>query len=36
MKHNTGNMDWEFSDKMLDTVCVFKLEVTEISCKEHI
>lgn len=36
MKHNTGKSDWNFNDKMLDTVCVFKLIVNELSCKEHL
>jgi len=35
MKHNTGKGDWEFTEKMVQSVCVFKLEVTELSCKEH-
>lgn len=35
MRHNTGKSDWTFTDGMLDAVCVFKLEVEEISCKEH-
>ena len=36
MKHNTGKLDWEFSDKMLDAVCVFKMDVNTMSCKEHL
>lgn len=35
MQQNTGKRNWEFCDAMLDVVCVFKLEVEEISCKEH-
>lgn len=35
MYQNTGNANWEFSDKMLEAVGTFKLEVEEISCKEH-
>jgi nitroimidazol reductase NimA-like FMN-containing flavoprotein (pyridoxamine 5'-phosphate oxidase superfamily) len=35
MLHNTGKDHWDFSDAMLDTVCIFKLEVKEISCKEQ-
>lgn len=35
MKHNTGKMEWEFDERMMKTVCVFKLEVEEMSCKEH-
>lgn len=36
MRHNTGKAEWEFSENMLDSVCVFKLETDEISCKEHL
>ena len=36
MLHNTGREYWDFSDAMLDSVCVFKLEVKMISCKEHL
>ena len=35
MKHNTGKTEWEFDERMLKAVCVFKLVVEEISCKEH-
>lgn len=35
MFHQTHNDDWVISEKMLKTVSVFKLEVTELSCKEH-
>lgn len=35
MKHYTQQDDWNFSDKILDTVCVFQVVVKEISCKEH-
>ncbi len=35
MKHNTGKKEWEFDERMMKTVCVFKLEVEEMSCKEH-
>lgn len=35
MLHNTGKGQWDFSDAMLNAVCVFKLEVKEISCKAH-
>ncbi len=31
-----GKESWDFSDSMLDSVCVFKLEVKTISCKEHL
>ena len=36
MLHNTGNSNWNFTDKMINAVCVFKLKVKEISCKEHL
>ncbi len=35
MRQNTGKGQWVFSDTMLRTVCVFRLEVTSISCKEQ-
>lgn len=35
MEHNTGRGEWNFHEKMLPTVAVFKLEVTKLSCKEH-
>lgn len=36
MKHNTGKSEWEFNEKMLSAVCVFKIAVTALSCKEHL
>lgn len=36
MHHNTGKEDWQFEENMLRAVCVFKLEVEELSCKEHL
>ena len=36
MKHNTGKAEWEFDERMLKAVCVFKLVVEDISCKNHI
>lgn len=36
MLQNTGKAQWEFSPEMLAAVCVFKLEVEELSCKEHL
>ncbi len=36
MEHNTGKREWEFNEKMLRTTAVFKLEVTQMSCKEHL
>ena len=35
MEHNTGKNHWEFDKKMVDRVAVFKLEVTQMSCKIH-
>lgn len=35
MRHQTGRDRWEFEDKMMEAVCVFKLEVEELACKEH-
>lgn len=35
MEHVTGNGDWEFSDKMVDAVCVWKLAVDELTGKEN-
>lgn len=36
MEHSTGKRKWEFNDKMFNAVTVFKLEVTKLSCKEHL
>ncbi len=35
MKHNTEKSEWKFDERMINSVCVFKLEVEELSCKEH-
>lgn len=35
MEHNTGKSEWGFNEKMVGAVTVFKLEVEELSCKEH-
>mgnify|MGYP001056677324 CR=1 FL=1 len=35
MLKNTGRGGWEYSEKMLDAVCVFSLTVDELACKEH-
>ena len=35
MEHHIGKREWSFSEKMVDAVTVFKLKVTELSCKEH-
>lgn len=36
MLHTTGKSDWKFDDKMVDLVCVYKVDVEELSCKEHL
>ena len=36
MDHTAGKKEWVFSDKMLSAVAVFKLTVTQLSCKEHL
>lgn len=35
MAHTAGKYDWDFSEPMLKLVAVFRLEVEELSCKEH-
>ena len=35
MEHNTGKQEWNFDEKMVNAVEVFKLEVENMSCKEH-
>jgi len=35
MEHATGKRDWAFDEKALAVTAVFKLEVTQLSCKEH-
>lgn len=35
MFHNTGKCDWDFSAELLSKMCIFKLEVTQLSCKQH-
>lgn len=36
MGHATGKQKWEYGEAMLNAVGVFKLEVEELSCKEHL
>ncbi len=36
MKHTSGKDGWEFREKMVDAVCVFRLVVETMSCKEHL
>ena len=35
MEHNAGKQEWNFDEKRVNAVAVFKLEVTKMSCKEH-
>lgn len=35
MEHNTGQKEWKFKDAIFSSVAVFKLEVAQMSCKEH-
>lgn len=35
MSHYTGKDEWEYNPAMLKSVCIFKLEVSALSCKEH-
>ena len=36
MFQSTGKKDWDFPEPMLNAVAVFKIEVTSLSCKEHL
>lgn len=36
MVTNTGKKEWNFAPQMINAVAVFKLEVINISCKEHV
>lgn len=36
MGHNTGKSGWTFPPDMIKAVCVFRLVVEKISCKEHL
>lgn len=35
MEHNTGKREWDFDEKALNAVMVFKLVVCKMSCKAH-
>lgn len=35
MEHYAGKDAWSFDERAVNAVTVFKLEVTELSCKEH-
>lgn len=36
MLHTAGKGGWSYPDAVLENVCVFRLSVTELSCKEHL
>ena len=36
MLHATGKADWSFAPAMVKAVCVFKMTVEKLSCKEHL
>ena len=36
MAHFTGRDDWDFPAQAVEETCVFRLEVEELSCKEHL
>lgn len=35
MSHYTGKDKWDYKPEMLSAACIFRLEVMELSCKEH-
>ncbi len=35
MNHYSGSKEWAFTDAEVNRVTIIKMEVTEISCKEH-
>lgn len=36
MAHYSGRADWQYPPEMLARLCVFRLQVQELSCKEHL
>lgn len=36
MEHCAGKKEWSFDEASIRAVAVFKLEVTAMSCKEHL
>jgi len=36
MEYTTGKRRWDYPEPMLREVAIFKLSVTELSCKEHL
>ena len=35
MGHYSGRSDWSFDERMVDAVTVMRLDIEELSCKEH-
>lgn len=35
MSHYSGKSEWDFKKEQVDNIAVIKLEVTNLSCKEH-
>lgn len=35
MEHYRGKGDWQYPADLLQRVCIFKMTVTELACKEH-
>ena len=35
MRRYSGKSDWEFLPEMLERVCVIRVRVDNLSCKEH-
>ena len=36
MAHTAGRSGWEYPDKVVEATCIFRLEVEELACKEHL
>lgn len=36
MAHTAGKSGWDFPDQAVEAACIFRLEVEELSCKEHL
>lgn len=36
MRHTAGDGPWTFEDRQVDAVTVFRLDVRQLSCKEHL
>ena len=36
MAHLSGREDWSFPDAAVESTCVYRLEVRELACKEHL